>query len=75
MNKIILTLKEKLAVPLEAGEMLQPSLLSSLSTTQIGALPVLYGRQDRQIGDFFEVEKMQGAACDLSVTKLCEPVS
>jgi len=65
LNRIVLTLKEKLAVPLEAGESLQPSLLNGLSTAQISAMPVLYGRQDRQIGDFFEVERKQEPTCDL----------
>lgn len=75
LNRIVLTLKEKLAVPLEAGERLQPSLLNGLSTAQISAMPVLYGRQDRQIGDFFEVERKGGATDDLTGANFFEDAS
>lgn len=55
--------------------MLQPSLLNNLSTAQISALPVLYGRQDRRIGDFFAVEKTNEPAVDLSGANLFEQAS
>src|SRR5262245_26643967 len=57
---ITLTLKEPPTVPLEA-ETLSPDVLASLSHDAIRALPVLLGKRQHRVDDFFEVE---GAGSD-----------
>ena len=52
---ITLTLKEAPHVPLEA-EALSPDVMATLSNDAIRALPVLLGKRQRRIGDFFDVE-------------------
>ena len=57
---ITLTLKEQPPVPLEA-EVLSPDVTLDLSNEQVRALPVLLGKRQRRLDDFFTVE---GAASD-----------
>src|SRR5688500_19572520 len=57
---ITLTLKEAPSVPLEA-EALSPDVMATLSNDDIRALPVLLGKRQRRMGDFFNVE---GAASE-----------
>lgn len=57
---ITLTLKEPPTVPLEA-EALSPDVLADLSHDAIRALPVLLGKRQHRLEDFFAVE---GAASD-----------
>lgn len=57
---ITLTLKETPSVPLEA-ESLSPDVMATLSNDAIRALPVMLGKRQRRLDDFFSVE---GAASD-----------
>jgi formylmethanofuran dehydrogenase subunit C len=57
---ITLSLKQPPAVPLEA-EALSPDVLTNLSHDAIRALPVLLGKRQHRLDDFFDVE---GAASD-----------
>jgi formylmethanofuran dehydrogenase subunit C len=57
---ITLTLKEAPTVPLEA-ESISPDVMSGLGHDAIRALPVLLGKRQRRLDDFFELE---GAASD-----------
>src|SRR5262249_55608405 len=52
---ITLTLKERPTVPLEA-EVLAPDVLASLSNSEVRALPLLLGKRQRRVVDFFDVE-------------------
>lgn len=52
---LTLTLKESLTVPLEA-EAISPDVLSALSHADVRALPVLHGKRQHRLDDFFEVE-------------------
>jgi formylmethanofuran dehydrogenase subunit C len=51
----ILTLKERPHVPLEA-ELLTPDVLAPLGHDAVRALPVVLGKRQRRLDDFFEVE-------------------
>lgn len=51
----VLTLKESPHVPLEA-EALTPDVLATLSHEEVRALPVILGKRQRRLDDFFEVE-------------------
>jgi formylmethanofuran dehydrogenase subunit C len=55
MSQTILTLKERPHVPLEA-EMLTPDVLGKLRQEEVRALPVVLGKRQCQLGDFFAVE-------------------
>ena len=55
MSKTILTLKERPHVPLEA-EALTPDVIAPLSHNEVRALPVVLGKRQRRVDDFFEVE-------------------
>jgi formylmethanofuran dehydrogenase subunit C len=55
MSKTILTLKERPHVPLEA-EVLTPDVLAPLSHDEVRALPVVLGKRQCRLDDFFEVE-------------------
>ena len=55
---ITLTLKEQPNVPLEA-EMLSPDVMAALTNDAIRALPVLLGKRQRRVDDFFDVEGAQ----------------
>jgi formylmethanofuran dehydrogenase subunit C len=57
---ITLTLREQPPVPLEA-EVLSPDVMLDLTNDQVRALPVLLGKRQRRVDDFFTVE---GAASD-----------
>src|SRR5262245_45476335 len=57
---ITLTLKEQPTVPLEA-ESISPDVMSKLDHDALRALPILLGKRQRRVDDFFEVE---GAASD-----------
>jgi formylmethanofuran dehydrogenase subunit C len=57
---ITLTLKEPPSVPLEA-DMLSPDVMAELSNEAIRALPVLLGKRQRRVDDFFDVD---GAASE-----------
>ena len=50
-----LTLKERPHVPLEA-ELLTPDVLAPLRHEEVCALPVVLGKRQRRLDDFFEVE-------------------
>ncbi len=55
MTRTILTLKERPHVPLEA-EALTPDVLASLGHDEVRALPVVLGKRQCRLDDFFEVE-------------------
>jgi formylmethanofuran dehydrogenase subunit C len=55
MNKTILTVKERPHVPLEA-EVLSPDVLGTLTHGEVCALPVVLGKRQRRLDDFFTVE-------------------
>jgi formylmethanofuran dehydrogenase subunit C len=55
MSKTILTLKERPHVPLEA-EVITPDVIAPLSHDEVRALPVVLGKRQRRLEDFFEVE-------------------
>lgn len=55
MSKLILTLKERPHVPLEA-EGLTPDILAPLTHEGVRALPVVLGKRQCRVEDFFEVE-------------------
>ncbi len=55
MSKTILTLKERPHVPLEA-EVLSPDVLAPLSHDEVCALPVVLGKRQCRLDDFFDVE-------------------
>ena len=57
---ITLTLKEQPTVPLEA-ESISPDTMAGLGHDDIRGLPVLLGKRQRRLDDFFEIE---GAASD-----------
>ncbi len=54
-TKTILTLKQRPHVPLEA-EMLTPDVLAGKSHDEVRALPVVLGKRQCRVDDFFEVE-------------------
>jgi formylmethanofuran dehydrogenase subunit C len=55
MSQTILTLKERPHVPLEA-EVLTPDVLALLRHEEVRALPLILGKRQRRLDDFFEVE-------------------
>src|SRR5262245_51622989 len=55
MRKTILTLKERPHVPLEA-EVLSPDVMAPLGQDELRALPVVLGKRQYRLDDFFEVE-------------------
>src|SRR5262245_18283681 len=55
MRKTILTLKERPHVPLEA-EVLSPDVMAPLGHDELRALPVVLGKRQYRLDDFFEVE-------------------
>jgi formylmethanofuran dehydrogenase subunit C len=55
MSTTTLTLKERPHVPLEA-ELLSPDVIASLGHDELRALPVVLGKRQRRLDDFFEVE-------------------
>src|SRR5579871_797500 len=55
MSQTILTLKERPHVPLEA-EVLTPDVMATLGHDHVCALPVVLGKRQRRLDDFFEVE-------------------
>jgi formylmethanofuran dehydrogenase subunit C len=55
MSTTTLTLKERPHVPLEA-ELLSPDVIAALSHEQVRALPVVLGKRQRRLDDFFDVE-------------------
>jgi formylmethanofuran dehydrogenase subunit C len=54
-TKTVLTLKERPHVPLEA-EVLSPDVIAPLAHAEVRALPVVLGKRQRRLEDFFEVE-------------------
>jgi formylmethanofuran dehydrogenase subunit C len=60
MSKTVLTLKERPHVPLEA-EVLSPDVITTLSHDELCALPVVLGKRQCRLDDFFAVE---GAGSD-----------
>src|SRR5579884_3490091 len=52
---ITLTLKERPHVPLEA-ELLTPDVLAPLRHDEVRALPVVLGKRQRRLDDFFDVD-------------------
>ena len=63
---ITLTLKEQPSVPLEA-EALSPDILAPLVTGEIKALPVLLGKRQCRVDDFFTVEGGDSTGDDLRI--------
>ncbi len=59
MNKTILTVKERPHVPLEA-EVLTPDVLAPLGHDAVCALPVVLGKRQYRLDDFFAVEGAGG---------------
>src|SRR5262249_7228553 len=55
MTKTIFTLKERPHVPLEA-EVLTPDVIGPLSHDEVRALPVVLGKRQYRLDDFFAVE-------------------
>jgi formylmethanofuran dehydrogenase subunit C len=55
MSTTTLTLKERPHVPLEA-ELLSPDVIAPLGHDELRALPVVLGKRQRRLDDFFEVE-------------------
>jgi formylmethanofuran dehydrogenase subunit C len=55
MSTTLLTLKERPHVPLEA-EVLAPDVLAPLSHDEVRALPVILGKRQLRLDDFFAVE-------------------
>jgi formylmethanofuran dehydrogenase subunit C len=55
MSTTTLTLKERPHVPLEA-ELLSPDVIAPLGHDEVRALPVVLGKRQRRLDDFFEVE-------------------
>jgi formylmethanofuran dehydrogenase subunit C len=55
MSTITLTLKEQPHVPLEA-ELLSPDVIAPLGHDEVRALPVVLGKRQRRLDDFFEIE-------------------
>src|SRR6516162_3231166 len=55
MSKTILTLRERPHVPLEA-ENLTPDVIAPLRHEEVRALPVILGKRQFRLDDFFEVE-------------------
>jgi formylmethanofuran dehydrogenase subunit C len=55
MTRTVLTLKERPHVPLEA-ESLTPDVIAALGHDELCALPVVLGKRQRRLDDFFEVE-------------------
>jgi formylmethanofuran dehydrogenase subunit C len=55
MSRIILTLKQRPHVPLEA-EALSPDVLAPLPHDEVRALPVVLGKRQYRVDEFFEVE-------------------
>jgi formylmethanofuran dehydrogenase subunit C len=60
MTKTILTLKERPHVPLEA-ESIAPDVIAPLRHDEVRALPVMLGKRQHRLEDFFDVE---GAGSD-----------
>lgn len=59
MKIIKLTLAHKLTIPLEVDG-LSPAKLAGMSIEQIKACEIWYGKTKRQVGDFFQVETVEG---------------
>ena len=55
MSTTTLTLKERPHVPLEA-DLLSPDVIAPLGHDEVRALPVVLGKRQRRLDDFFEVE-------------------
>jgi formylmethanofuran dehydrogenase subunit C len=63
-RKTVLTLKERPHVPLEA-EVITPDVVAPLGPNEVGALPVVLGKRQHRLDDFFEVEGP--ASADLEI--------
>jgi formylmethanofuran dehydrogenase subunit C len=61
---LTLTLKESLTVPLEA-ECLSPDVLAALAREATTALPVMLGKRQHQLGDFFAIEGEPGEEIEI----------
>jgi formylmethanofuran dehydrogenase subunit C len=61
---IVLTLKERTAVPLEA-EALSPDVMADLSHEAVRALPVLLGKHPYHVDEFFDVEGEASAELEI----------
>jgi len=55
MSKTVLTLKVQPNIPLEA-ELLSPDIIAPLGNQEIGALPVILGKRQKRLDDFFHIE-------------------
>src|SRR5215471_17485574 len=63
-TKTLLTLKERPHVPLEA-EVLTPDVIAPLGHDAVGALPVVLGKRQYRLDDFFEVEGPAGEELEI----------
>jgi len=61
---LTLTLREALSVPLEA-ECLSPDVLSALNPDAVRALPVMLGKRQRRLDDFFTIEGDPGEEIEI----------
>jgi formylmethanofuran dehydrogenase subunit C len=64
MSKLTLTLKERPHVPLEA-EVLSPDVVAPLGHGEVCALPVVLGKRQYRVDDFFEVEGAGGEELEI----------
>jgi formylmethanofuran dehydrogenase subunit C len=64
MSKTTLTLKERPHVPLEA-EVLSPDILAPLGHDEVRGLPVVLGKRQYRVDDFFEVEGAGGEELEI----------
>jgi len=64
MNKTLLTLKERPHVPLEA-EVLTPDTIAPLGQDEVRALPVVLGKRQYRLDDFFEIEGPPGEELEI----------
>jgi formylmethanofuran dehydrogenase subunit C len=55
MSKTVLTLKVQPNIPLEA-ELLSPDIIAPLGNQEIAALPVILGKRQKRLDDFFHIE-------------------
>jgi formylmethanofuran dehydrogenase subunit C len=63
-TRTVLTVKERPHVPLEA-ELLTPDVIASLGEEQLRALPVVLGKRQRRLDEFFEVEGPGGEELEI----------
>jgi formylmethanofuran dehydrogenase subunit C len=63
-TRTVLTLRERPSVPLEA-EVLTPDRVAGLGGDELRALPVVLGKRQRRLDDFFDVEGPGGEELEI----------